>query len=47
MPTQVSSGLARKHYIRLERPNRDKHSSLFDSFVKYDGKKLLTLALGH
>ncbi len=47
MPTQVGSGLTRKHYARLERPNRDKHSSLFDPFVKYDSKKLLTLALGH
>ncbi len=38
--TRVGSGLTCKHYARLERLARDKNSSLFRSFVKYDCKKL-------
>jgi hypothetical protein len=38
--TRVSSDLTCKHYARLERLARDKNSSLFRSFVKYDCKKL-------
>ncbi len=34
--TWVSSSLGHKHQTRLERPARDKHSSLFGLFVSYN-----------
>jgi hypothetical protein len=37
--TWVGSGLAHKHYSRLERLARDKHSSLLRKSVHYGGKK--------
>jgi hypothetical protein len=32
-----------KHYTRLERSIRDKHSSLFHLFVKYKGKNVYSI----
>ncbi len=33
-----------KHTARLEMPNEDKHSSLFDSFVSYEEKRIIAMA---
>ncbi len=38
--TQVSSGFTHKHYDKLEKLSRDKHSSLFTEFVNNGCKKL-------
>ncbi len=35
----LAPGLIHKHYTRLERPARDKHSSLVQTFVNYGRKK--------
>jgi hypothetical protein len=32
---QQATGLALKHYIRLEKTTRDKHSSLLGPFISY------------
>ncbi len=37
--SQLGFGITRKHQTRLERPARDKHSSLFGSLVSQDQKK--------
>ncbi len=37
--TQVSSCLTHNHYTNLEKLAKDKHSSLFQTFVKYGRKK--------
>jgi hypothetical protein len=37
--TQVGSCLTQKHYIKLQRPPRNKHSSLLRKFVIYGCKK--------
>ncbi len=37
--TCKGSGLTRKYQTRLERPAKDKHSSLFSQFVSYKEKK--------
>ncbi len=34
--TRLGSGLTRKHFTRLERLVRDKHSSFFGTFIIYD-----------
>ncbi len=44
--TQVGSGLTRKHYTRLERLAKDKHSSLLQKSVNYGQKSIITLAPG-
>jgi hypothetical protein len=36
-------GLAHKHYIRMERLDRDKHSSLLQKFVNYKQKKVYNI----
>jgi hypothetical protein len=38
-----SPGLTRKHYTRLDRPGRDKHSSLLRILVSYGGKTLYNI----
>jgi hypothetical protein len=45
-PTRVTHilGHTRKYYTRLARPARDKHSSLFGSFIIYEEKHFITLA---
>ncbi len=37
---QIGYGLTHKHWTKLERPGRDKHSSLFRNSVNYSRKKL-------
>jgi hypothetical protein len=37
--SRVFSGLTRKHYTKLERLARDKHSSLLRKYVNYGNKK--------
>ncbi len=44
--TRVGSGLNQKHYTRLERLNRDKHSSLLRTLVNYGRKSCITLGSG-
>jgi hypothetical protein len=44
--TRVGSGLKQKHYNRLERLVRDKHSSLFLPFVIYKEKRVVNTAPG-
>jgi hypothetical protein len=41
--TRVGSGLTCKHYTRLERLARDKHSSLLQKFVTYGRKKFYNI----
>jgi hypothetical protein len=41
--TRVGSSLTHKHYIRLEKPIRDKHSSLLRTLLNYSRKKFITL----
>ncbi len=42
---RVGSCLTRNHYIRLERPSFEKHSSLLRTFVHYNRKKVLQYCL--
>jgi hypothetical protein len=39
--TLIGFLLIRKHYKQLERPARDKHSSLFGPFESYEEKKVI------
>jgi hypothetical protein len=39
----VDSGITHKHLTRLERPARNKHSSLLGPFVSYKGNKVLCI----
>jgi hypothetical protein len=41
-PTFVCFGLLHKHWTRLERLARDKHSSLIGTFLSYDEKSFKT-----
>jgi hypothetical protein len=43
--TRVGSGLTHEHWTRLERPVKDKHSSLFQTFVNYVRKKFYNICL--
>ena len=43
--SRVYSGLTHKHFIKDERPARNKHSSLFHPFVNYEENKVLRLQL--
>jgi hypothetical protein len=38
--TRVGSGLIKKHWTSLEKPARDKHSSLLGTLIIYEPKKL-------
>ena len=42
----VYSSLTRKHYIELERPARNKYSSLLGLFVNYEEKIAVSTAPG-
>ncbi len=41
--TRVGSGPTRKHQARLEKPARDKHSSLLQTFANYRCKKFYNI----
>jgi hypothetical protein len=41
--TRVGSGLTREDYTRLERPAREKYSSLLRQFVNYGGEKIINI----
>ncbi len=40
----IGSSLTHKHYTRLERFAKDKHSSLFGPFVSYEEKGFVNVA---
>ncbi len=42
--TRVGSGLTRKHSTRLKKIASNKHSSLFQKFINYGGKKFYNIA---
>ncbi len=41
-----ATGLTCKHYTRLERPARDKHSTLLEPFVSYKEKSVMNTTTG-
>jgi hypothetical protein len=45
-PTQIGSSLARKYQAMAKRPERDKHSSLFSTFIGYEEKNIVKLTIG-
>jgi len=41
---RLTTGLTHKHYVRLERLARDKHTSKLRKFVNYRGKKFYNVS---